>query len=254
VTTRPHTQEELRAEAARRIRRAAPGLAARHDLSTTRGLLAAHEEATAGARGDGAVRAVVVIRRFDPAVWLRGTCAFALGLAPDIAEAWRAAFTRTIFLTGNPANLAGRFTFDHVADDGSAAWIAPGPPEATDPLRRLLKLFDATRGLPGAPAPTRAVAGGTPAHPDGHPARRYRIHLATAGLTLSDHLVTLNHLLAEAALEGRLRPGDRLTLHRVPRLAELPRPLAALRVAADRAHPDRLRAYACLTEENPAHA
>jgi hypothetical protein len=74
------------------------------------------------------------------------------------------------------------------------------------------------------------------------------LHLAVAGVSLSDTLVHLHHLLAEAIFDGLIVPGDRLTLRQLPRLADT-RPFAALRADVDRAYPNRLRAYAGLTEE-----
>lgn len=237
------TQELLRTEAARRIRGFRPDLAARVDLSTTAGLLAAQEELT-GAD----TLTVVVMRRFELVPWLRETCLFATTVDSERAESWRRSFTRTAFLAGNPRNLRDRFSFDHVARDGSAAWAGPAPAAALTGLRRLLRVFDCSGVPPAHPPMTVVVPGGPP--PGRRPVRR-GLYLATAGVTIAECLVHLNHLVVEAVLDGLLAPGDLLTLRQCPRLAGVPARFAALRVAAERTRPDRLRAYAGLTEEEP---
>lgn len=68
---------------------------------------------------------------------------------------------------------------------------------------------------------------------------------------MPEALVHLNHLVVEAALDGLITPGDRLTLRSVPSLTGATAPFAALRVDVDRTRPDRLRAFAALTEETP---
>lgn len=263
----------LHAEAARRLRTARPELAVRFDLATAEGLRAAHETVaqgqdagcdTGGVAGDAPgvptaggsdeladVQAVVVLRSLDLASWLRGTCEFGLGLPPTSAAAWRRSFTRTVFLAGNPENLGARFVFDHVASDSSAAWIAPGPASETLALRRLLTVFHGTADLPRLPsgpvvlsAPTTGT-GSVPAPL--WPAVPHIAHVATAGSSLVDCLVDLNHLLAEAVLDGRVRPGDSLELRRAPVLSGVRGPFTAVRVMPDAADPGRLRARACLT-------
>ncbi|WP_158841634.1 DUF6182 family protein [Saccharothrix deserti] len=235
------SQELLRAEATRRILLSRPDLAARIDPSTTRGLLAAQHLVDADEPGE--VLAAVVMRRFDPVSWVRGTCEFALGLTPEQAATWRRSFTRTVFLAGNPENLRERFSFDHVAEDGSAAWTSPAPAAASAPLRRLLKLFDGTQAVPTHPAPVVEV----PGRPTRAPVRR-DLYLATAGVTVAESLVSLNHLLVESVMDGLLAPGDRLVLRPVPRPAGIATPFAALRIGAERANPDQLRCFAYLTE------
>lgn len=243
------TQTLLHAEAVRRVRTARPDLAG-CDLSTPESLSAVRSDST-GPDGDAPVAAICVLRSFDLATWARATCDFALGLGPDAADAWRRAFTRTVFLAGNPDNLRGRFAFEHTAPDGSAAWTAPGPAADTKTLRRLLKLFDATAPLPTRPPTTiRVGTGPAPAGPSG---TRYTLHVATAGATVADTLVHLNHLLAEAVFDRTLVPGDRLTLSQAPRLTALPAPPVALRVAEARGRPGFLSAYAALTEREARH-
>ncbi|MFI9246151.1 DUF6182 family protein [Streptomyces sp. NPDC053086] len=242
------TQKLLREHTAVRIRAARPDLADRHDLATHDGLLAAHRHIAGeeGAAEDGQTLAAVVVREVDLAGWARDTCAFALGVPPERASAWRASFTRTVFLAGNPDHLRDRFAFAHLADDGSAAWTAPGPASGTTTLRRLLKLFDAPAEVPAGPARQITVPGEPP--PGRAPVAR-DLHLATAGCTVAEALVHLNHVLVEAVLDGLLAPGDRLTLHRVPRLAALSGPVTRVRAVPDPRLPGRLRAAAVLTDE-----
>lgn len=249
------TPELLLSVAADRLRASLPELAERLDLSTPRSLRAAKAEIAArGGAADGAV-VVAVIGRFSLGDWARETCRFALGVPADRAEPWRRAFTRTVFLAGQPENLRERFAFDHTAPDGSAAWAGPATDESTAALRRLLKTFNGTRRLDSwAPVtvevPAVATAGGgtAPAAEVHRPGKR-DLYLATAGITVSDVLVQLNHLLVEAVLDGLIGPGDLLTLRPVPRLTGLTGPFAALRVDADTHHPHKLQAYAGLTEE-----
>ncbi|MDW6064970.1 DUF6182 family protein [Streptomyces sp. FXJ1.4098] len=239
------SQDLLRAEAVRRIRVARPDLAEEVDLSTATALSEVHARIQEFADTDGLL-AVSVVRRFELAEWARATCEFAIGLAPERLAAWRGSFSRTIFLAGNPDNLGDRIRFDHIAEDGSAAWTGPAPAGASAGLRRLLKLFDGSRGLPPRPdTPVRIPEAIGPRH---RPPVGRELYVATAGITVADCLVHLNHLLVEAVLDGLIAPGDTLVIRQMPRLAGLSGPYAALRVGTEREHPDRLRAYACLTE------
>lgn len=240
------SQQALCAHAASRVRTTRPDLAACNPLATLDDLLAIEESLRAGG-GDEAL-ATVVLCRFDLASFTRAACAFALGVDPDRVAAWRRSFTRTVFLAGSPENLCERFAFAHIAEDRSAAWMQPGRAGETIGLRRLLKLFDCANepavGYPAVvevPAPAAASASATRAPVD------RELHLAVAGVSLSDTLVHVHHVLVEAVLDGLVVPGDRLTLRQLPRLADAT-PFAALRVDVDRAHPNRLRAYAGLTE------
>ncbi|WP_329178932.1 DUF6182 family protein [Streptomyces sp. NBC_01477] len=240
------SQDMLRAEVAQRIRAARPELAARLDLRTPDGLLAAQQEILLAAQ-DAKVSAICVLRGFDLPTWVRATCAFAGRVDPAAAVAWRQDFTRTVFLAGNPDNLRDRFTFGHVADDGSAAWQDPAPVGDSSTLRRLLKLFDGSAELPTRPpAVVRVLADRDPA---GRAPVRRELYVATAGVTVADCLVHLNHLLVEAVLDGVVGPGDQLTVRQAPRLSGLAGPFAALRIANTPSRPDQLRAYAALTEE-----
>jgi hypothetical protein len=219
------TQELLRAELDKRIRSA-----------EDRGGAAAAETTTA----------VVVLRRFDLVPWIRGTVAFAAGLPGTEADAWRAAFTRTVFLAGNPDNLRNRFAFDHIGPGADAAWLAPAPAQRFMTLRRLLRLFAA----PAALAPSRPETVDLDGPPTGD---AHDLYIGTAGTSVSQTLIDLNHLLAEAVLDGLLRPGDRLHLRRVPRLVGLG-PFDALRVVAEPEDPARLRAHAGLVRREEVHA
>ncbi|MFG2592609.1 DUF6182 family protein [Streptomyces sp. NPDC048438] len=233
--------------AGERLRAARPDLSARLNPVTPHSLLAAKEriQDDAALGRTGGVSAVAVVRDLRLASWAAETCAFVLSLPPEQADAWRRSLTRTVYLAGRPDNLSPRFTFTHIAADGSAAWAGPLPDEATTGLRRLLKTFSGRRPLT-AWRPVTIDVPGTARDPGREPVHR-DLYLATEHLTVSDALVHLGHLLAEAVIDGTVGPGDRLTLRSVPRLTELPTPYAALRVDTDGRNPYELRAYAGLT-------
>lgn len=246
------TQEQLREHAARRLLRARPDLAEHHAGEDPAALLARRAALTAesGGPADGDdVYAVAVLRGLSLRPFIRHAWSFAAALDPRDAADWRAAFSRTVFLAGNPLALGARFDFAHVASDGSAAWFGPYPAARCLPLRRLLKPFAAASPaaavLPAGPVtvalPGSAARTGT--HRD--------LFLVTAGLTVVQALIHLNHLIAEAALDGLLAPGDTVTLRQVPRLVGLRSRPAALRVDVDPAVPARLQAFAALTQEIP---
>lgn len=231
------TQERLRAEAARRIHAARPELAAESitDLDSTQAQLNETSETVV----------CCVIRKLDLASFITGAYTFATGLDDDQRAAWHRSFTKTIFLAGNPENLTDRFAFDHVTDDHLTAWTAPSTADGLITLRRLLKAFDGPHELP-ADSPLCVPLPGTP--------RRTRdLYLATAGVTIAETVVHLNHLIAEAVLDGLLAPGDHLVVRQVPRLIGVTEPFDALRIAIDPTALTRLRAFAGLTKEI-AHA
>jgi hypothetical protein len=231
------TQEVLRDRVADRIRLCRPDCCDR-DLSTYARLQSVQREADE----DSGLVAVSVLARFELASWLRGTAAFAMGLPAEQVPAWRRSFTKTIFLAGNPANLAGRFTFAHVHEDSSVAWTTPAAPAATDTLRRLLKMFEGAAALPTRDEFLVRLPGhGT------DPARR-ALYVTTAGMTVADSVVHLNHLLVESVLDGLLRPGDQLLVRQVPRLAGIGERFDSLRIGPDPSGVDRLRAFGGLTE------
>ncbi|MDT0269245.1 DUF6182 family protein [Streptomyces sp. DSM 44915] len=237
------SQDALLDAAVARVRAARPDLAARLDPADARALHAVRAGLAATADADPAeVLAVVVIGRLDLAAWVRDTCGLALALDAAAGAAWRRSFTRTVFLAGSPPNLRERFAFDRVAEDATVAWAGPAPRAATATLRRLLKSFEAPHELPAGPAVTVTV----PGRPPGRPARRV-VRVATARVPVAEALVHVNHLLTEAVLDGLVGPGDRLALRFVPRLTG--DRFLALRVDTDVHRPDRLQAYAGLTEE-----
>ncbi|MFK0231756.1 DUF6182 family protein [Streptomyces vinaceus] len=241
----PLSSAALLKSAADRVRSARPELADGLDLSSTQALRAVR----AGLHGRPApadeALAVVVIGRLDLPRWVRETCAFALALAPGRREAWRRSFTRTVYLAGSPSNLRERFAFDHVAGDDSMAWAGPAPGTETATLRRLLKTFEAAHELTAQRPATVTV----PGRPDARTPVHRELYIATARVSVTAALVHVNHLLAEAVLDGLIGPGDRLTLRFVPRLTGLGARLAVLRVDADVHRPDELQAYAGLTTE-----
>ncbi|OKI03521.1 hypothetical protein A6A06_38970 [Streptomyces sp. CB02923] len=241
------SQSLLRSRAAERVRAAHPALAAKFDLEDADGLLAAQSEIASLAESSD-TQAVVVLRRFSLAAWVRATCGFAAGVSPDRAVRWRQAFTRTVFLAGNPDQLRERFAFDHISEDGSAAWRGPEPASASAALRRLLKRFDSERALPIGPAVRIPLAGPDHGSHARHPVRR-DLYVATSGMALSAYLVHVNHLLVEAVMDGLIAPGDELTVRELPSLVGASVPFASLRIGVDACRPDRLRAYAALTEE-----
>jgi uncharacterized protein DUF6182 len=252
------TQKFLREQLLSRIKTSRPELELAGLMTTADAarLLAAQPrtDGPSGGRPDGDVEepgitVVSVVRRFDLTSWIRGTCAFASGLSPDQVRAWRRSFTRTAFLTGNPDNLLHRFDFAHVSEDRLAAWTVPAEARALATLRRLLKLFDGPRALPQRPEHTLVIPAAAGPRPPGRAPMARGLYLSTAGVTLAESMVNLNHLLAEAVIDGLIAPGDRLRVRQVPRLVGITEPPAALRVGVDGDSPDRLRAFAVLTKE-----
>ncbi|MEV7293567.1 DUF6182 family protein [Streptomyces microflavus] len=241
--------ERLLTVAAARLRAARPAVATRFDLTSPAGLLAARAALAADATDPtGGPLTVTVVDRFRLPQWVAETCAFALSVPAERAEPWRRAFTRTVFLAGRPINLTGRFSFDHVAENGAVAWAGPVPGAQTVALRRLLKTFSGTREV-SAWAPVD-VEVRVPAHGVAERRLVHRdLYVATAQITVSELLVQVNHLLVEAVLDGLIAHGDLLTLRSVARLAGPTVPFAALRVDTDAHRPEELRAYAGLTEE-----
>ncbi|UKY53221.1 DUF6182 family protein [Streptomyces inhibens] len=240
--------DRLLSLALERLHTARPELRARRDLSSTEALRAFRAELTGDAPGDEAV-AVVVIGTLDLFQWVRETCVFASSLTPEDAQTWRRSLTRTVYLAGAPDRLQGRFAFDHVAPDGATAWLGPAPAAASTGLRRLLKSFDGRRVVAGLPATTVVIPPGP--EPGHRPPVHRAVHLATDGVTLTDALVHLNHLLAEAVMDRLIIPGDRLTVRCVPQLDDSAGTFAALRIDTATDAPDRLHAFAGLTQEIP---
>ncbi|MFE0027915.1 DUF6182 family protein [Amycolatopsis sp. NPDC059021] len=230
------TQQFLRAELARRVSAARAG-----EPRLQAGQLPVPDlEQLAEAKNDAPdIAAVAVLRGFDPTTFVQSSIEFALRLDPRLGRSWCQAFTRTLFLAGNPGNLSGRFVFDHVSPDGSVAWTRPVPPKQSLGLRRLLRRFDGSVPLTGPAVAEVHVPG--PAR-----GRAHLLQVATAGVAVTDYLVHVNHVLAEAVVNGTLAPGDRLFVEQVPRLAPAAR-YSALRVDRDNLEPEKLRAYAGLS-------
>lgn len=186
---------------------------------------------------DGA-GALVILRRFEPAEYVRGAAAFVAELDADARERWYRAFTRTAFLVGDPRRAAKRFgaLLTHRTDDAAWAW---SPDErATLGLRRLLKPLR-TAGPATLEQEMRCDLGTGP---------RKEIRLAAVGLPLEEYLVHLNHTLCESLIAGALQPGDRITLRHVPEIASLPEHSPYVRVAPDPSDPARLAAVAYVEE------
>ena len=192
--------------------------------------------------------AVAVLRGFDPRGFARSVLDFVTWLPPEARAQWQADFTRTVFLAGNPRNLAGRLPPSVVAPDHQVAWYATGPRAAHRELRLLLRAVqgDLPPVLPG-PFTLEVPHARADARTDG--VRRRRMTIATAGLSLPRYLVHVNHTLAESLLTGVLAPGDLLTVHHAPELPEPTQEHTYLRVHQDPAGPDLLRAFARVEED-----
>ncbi|WP_067460154.1 DUF6182 family protein [Actinomadura macra] len=192
--------------------------------------------------GQAEIGAIAVLRDFTPAEFAGSAVAFADRMPPQQRALWYGSFTRTVFLAGDPRNLAARFRHVHLSEDESIAWYGPGPLADYLPLRRLLRPIRGTTdpGWVGAlhVSLNEAQAGrGQVAH----------LRVAVQDLTLQDYLVHVNHTLAEAVLDGLLTTVDVLEIEHVAQLPDDPGPYHALRVSSDPRSPDRLRAYASLS-------
>ena len=243
------SQNLLRRHAAIRLESARPDLAARLDLGTFDGLFegfriaAAGELATRSATvAEDLGTATVVLRDLELRTWVEGTCAFASSLDTATAVAWRRHLTKTVFLAGNPRNLRQRFPAARVAEDLTAAWFSPADPLASA-LRRLLPAFKASTSLSGPPSPPARLRLEMPPTRAPH---QWEVSLATAGTALASNLITLNHLLVEAVLDGHLQDGDTVTVRPTPTLSGYRADVHRVRAIPDPDHAGRLRAEACL--------
>src|SRR4051812_32633082 len=108
------TQELLRRAFEERLSIACPGI--------DREALPRAADHVANWQSNGAVAAVAVLREFVPSAFAESCLQFTRSLDEDVGQLWRRNFTRTIFLTGNPAKLSDRFSFDWLARDGSIGW------------------------------------------------------------------------------------------------------------------------------------
>ncbi|MFH8973758.1 DUF6182 family protein [Streptomyces sp. NPDC017890] len=202
------------------------------------------------APGQGRTAVTVVLRRFAPTTFAQSAVGYALNLPDTLSEPWLRAYTRTVFLSGNPDNLRARFAFHHVSADGAMAWTLPEDTAEAPPLRRLLRLFPAA-DLPPLPAridiPPRTDTG-----PD---ARTARLDVVTTRVSLADYLVHVHHALTEAVLTGLIGADTGIVLRHLPRLDPAEGPYAMLRVVPDRDAADgRLRACAGVTAAAPTPA
>ncbi|MFD0689989.1 DUF6182 family protein [Actinomadura fibrosa] len=191
----------------------------------------------AAPQGGTGVAAIAVLRDLAPCAFAASAVAFAARMAPRTRALWYRDFTRTIFLAGDPHNLAARFRPDHLAEDESIAWYDPAPPGDRKPLRRMLRPVQGRITWPDALD--------VPLTPSGRTVARLRV--AVQDLTLQDYLVHVNHTLAEAVLDGLLPTDGALAIEHVPHLPDDPGPWQALRVSTDPRDPGRLRAYAALS-------
>jgi hypothetical protein len=198
------------------------------------------------ALGPDGPAAIVVLGDFDPEELVAGAVELSRRLPADAAERWRRSFTKTVFLAGNPRNLASRWEFAHVSSDGRMAWLPPAPPDHYLTLRRLLRLFHGT----ALPADGARITVPDDEQPCRAPVA-HRLSVDVSGLGLEDYLVHVHHAVCEAVIRGTIRGGDEVQLvHR--RGVALPSgPCEYARVHLDREDPARLRLYACLERVSP---
>ncbi|WP_242902304.1 DUF6182 family protein [Actinomadura terrae] len=182
--------------------------------------------------------AVAVLREFTPRAFLGSAVAFARGLPPARRAAWYASYSRTIFLAGDPGNLAGRHPCDHLSGDGSIAWYDPAPMTEREGLRRLLRPFRGPVGIVGPAEEELPIGEG-----DGVA----RLDVPVADLSVEDYLVNVNHLLAEAVMDGLLTGVGRLLVRHLPRDSEVPARCDRIRVSVGDGTAGTLRAHAYLT-------
>jgi|GEM_PF-3135736 len=197
----------------------------------------------AAGSGEGAttLSAFVVVRRVEPGPYIEGAIEFAGGLEASEAAAWLGAFTRTVFLAGDPLRIAARHPARQLAADGSAGWYGPAEGDSFRALRLLLKAFEA----PTLPAlPERVPLGGR-----GVAGKRV-LYVATGAIGMADYLIHLNHLVCEATIAGLLAPGAALELRHVETIEDAAGPFACTRVADE--GEGTLRRFAALSGEEAA--
>ncbi|MGP4029209.1 DUF6182 family protein [Actinomadura sp. 3N407] len=195
-------------------------------------------------RDAGRIGSVAVLRDFAPGTFVRSALAFARGTRGDRGAAWYGNFTRTIFLAGDPLNLAERHPCEHLSPDGNIAWYGPGPLAGYDALRRLLRPFQGPLGVAVPFAQQIPVAGGNAAGSGGA-----LLEVSAAGLAVEDYLINVNHLVAEAVLDGLLCGTGRLLIRHVPHEPYRSAGYDRIRVTADPHVPGRFRAHARLSVE-----
>jgi Family of unknown function (DUF6182) len=170
-----------------------------------------HERAARGLTARRAavpdVTVPVAMRAFDPGSTVAGALEFAAGLSEVDADSWFRCYTRTLFLVGNPVNIAERFPPATVAGNGTIAWLGVHDRRHTDHVRRLLRPVSGE--LPGHAASLDTVVASAAEHPVRH------LWIAVRGLDVARYLVHLHHTVAEAVLLGLLPPRTALALHHV---------------------------------------
>jgi hypothetical protein len=162
-----------------------------------------------GVPARGQVSVPVAMRAFDPRAILSGAVAFASRLSMVDADAWFRCYTRTVFLFGDPANLAGRYPPALVSSDGQVAWLGVYEVARADYVRRLLRPVSGT--LPEDPTRLDTVAG-----PGTRPG--WLLRVAVRELDLAQYLVHLHHTVAEAVLTGVLPADATIALRHVDHL------------------------------------
>jgi len=192
------------------------------------------------AEGARDLTAFVVVRQVDVARYVAGAIQFAADLKPTLADSWLEAFTRTVFLAGDPLRIAARYPARQLAADGSAGWFGPADGDSLRGLRLLLRSFEAPV-LP--PLPDRVLLG------DHSAAGGRQLYVDTAGIGMADYLIHLNHLVCEATIAGLLVPDMQLELRHVERIGDSTGPFACTRVAVEGDGKERLRRYAALSAE-----
>lgn len=163
----------------------------------------------AGAVVPDRVSVPVAVRVFAPAAILAGAMAFAAALSTVDADAWLRSYTRSLFLFGNPANLAARYPPALVAAGGQAAWLGVYDARRAEHVRRLLRPVCGV--LPADPGRLDTVVG-----PDARPG--WLLQVAVRDLDLPRYLVHLHHTAAEAVLTGVMPAGATVALRHVPDL------------------------------------
>ena len=187
--------------------------------------------------GDGA-SAVAIVRRFDPAAYVRGAAAFVATLDAGARDEWYRGFTRTAFLVGDPDRVAQRFDGLITHRNGDLAWAWSPSDRATLGLRRLLKPLR-TAGAARLEPEVRCELGA---------GRPREVVVATGGLTLERYAVHLNHTICEALITGALDPDARVTLRHVARIESVDPDCPYVRVVPDAGEPGHLAAVACVRE------
>ena len=172
------------------------------------------------------VRAIAVVRSFDAAEFIRASVQFARGLPADLGREWLASFTRTVFLAGDPCNLSTRFPGGQLAPDGESVWFSPSGLDEMQSLSRLLRPFRGPLGVPAAHG-VRVVL-------DEESSTTVRLCVATDGLGVEDYLIHVNHVLAEACLQGLLDGVSAIELTHAGAIEVIEEPYSYLRVLPDK--------------------